>query len=335
MRRVIVLNDTRGDRHFGCTSVMRAIEAGLADAGLQCVLSLGTHVDWRSDERFARALPSAKLVVVNGEGTLHHDRPLGLRLLQVAAAARAAGVPSALVNAGWQANGNAYARAARDFDLVSARDSRSAAELRAAGLACRVVPDLSLCSPVPAARARGGIGVTDSVDRDVALSLSVLRRELGAGVVSIHERPHGARARLRFLREILGKPDLPHPLTLLRRLAARREQLGSSGESLEEFLVGLAGLSLLVSGRFHACTLALVAGTPFVAAGTNSHKIQALVEDAGLAAWRAGPDLSPQAVREAARQGWSAGEREAAADYVASARAGAHALFDDLGRLAA
>lgn len=335
MRDVIVLNDTRGDRHFGCTAVMRALEAGLSGVGLRVALSLGTHVDWRNHAGFERALRSAQLVVVNGEGTLHHDRPAGLRLLEVAAAARAAGVPSALVNAGWQSNGEAYARAARDFDLVSARDSRSAAELRAAGIACRVVPDLSLCSPAPAAQARDGIGVADSVDRDVALSLSALRRTLRATVVSIHERPQGAVGRLRFLREILGKQDLPHPATLLRRLSARREQLAGSGGALEGFLDQLAGLSLLVSGRFHACTLALVAGTPFVAAGTNSHKIQALVEDAGLAAWRANPDLSPQAVREVARQGWSTGEREAATDYVAGARAGARALFDDLGRLAA
>lgn len=335
MRPVIVLNDTRGDRHFGCTAVMRALEAGLDGAGLQPRLLLGTHEDWRKHAGFERALAAARLVVVNGEGTLHHDRPLGLRLLQVAAAARAAGVPSALVNAGWQANGEAYAAAARQFDLVSARDSRSAAELRAAGIACRVVPDLSLCTATPPAAPRAGIGVTDSVDRDVALLLSRLRRGLGATTVSIHERPRGLRGRWRFQRAILGKRDLASPLGAWRRLSARREQLGASGESLEGFVAGLAGLALLVSGRFHACTLALVAGTPFLAAGTNSHKISALVEDAGLAPWRAAPALDAAAINEAMHGGWSAAEQAARADYVARARQEARELFSDLGQLAA
>lgn len=335
MRQVIVLNDTRGDRHFGCTAVMRALEAGLAGAGLEVVLSLGTHVDWQSHAGFGRALKSAQLVVVNGEGTLHHDRPVGLRLLEVAAAARAAGVPSALVNAGWQANGEAYAHAARAFDLVSARDSLSAAELRAAGIHCRVVPDLSLNTAAPPAEARAGIGVTDSVDSEVALSLARLRRTLGAATVSIHERPRGFRGRWRFQRDILGKRDLARPVGAWRRLSARREQLGASGDSLEGFVTGLASLALLVSGRFHACTLALVAGTPFIAAGTNSHKISALVQDVGLADWRNGPLPDPPGLAEVARAGWSAAEREAAADYVAQARQQAQALFRDLGQLAA
>lgn len=335
MRDVIVLNDTRGDRHFGCTAVMRALEAGLSGVGLRVALSLGTHVDWRNHAGFERALRSAQLVVVNGEGTLHHDRPAGLRLLEVAAAARAAGVPSALVNAGWQSNGEAYSTAARAFDLVSARDSLSSEELRAAGIASSVVPDLSLNTVAPPTMQRAGIGVTDSVDRDVALSLSGLRRNLGAKTVSIHERPRGFRGRWRFQRAILGKRDLASPLGAWRRLSARREQLGASGESLEDFVSGLAGLALLVSGRFHACTLSLVAGTPFVAAGTNSHKIAALVRDAGLAAWRVAPPLDAATIAEAERSGWTTAEQAARVDYLAQARLAASALFADLGRLAA
>jgi len=335
MRPVIVLNDTRADQHFGCTAVMRALEAGLGNAGLQVALSLGTHVDWRRDARFARAIASASLIVVNGEGTLHHDRPAGLRLLEVAAHARTAGVPSALINAGWQANGEAYASAVRSFDLVSARDSHSAAELRATGVECRVVPDLSLCTANPDTSARSGIGVTDSVDRDVALSLSRLRSTLKATTVSIHERPRGFRAAWRFHRDILDKRDLVQPLGAWRRLAARREQFAASGESLEGFVGGLADLALVVSGRFHACTLALVAGTPFLGAGTNSHKISALVEDAGLEAWRADFVRDAKAVFDAARIGWSDSERHAVASYVRQARESAHVLFSDLRQLAA
>lgn len=335
-RAAIILNDTRVDRHHGCSSVMRTLEAGLAAAGFRIAATVPAHADWARDAGFQAALPSAQLLVVNGEGTLHHDRPAGLRLLQAGRHARERGVATALVNAGWEANGAAYGEAVRDFDLVSARDSRSAAALRAAGIDCRVVPDLSLCSPSPAEPGqREGIACTDSVDPDVTLALDALRRAAAGDVLSIHDFDPAREPSWPFLRAVVGRRDLAHPARALALLRARRTQWRHSARGVDAFLQRVAGFELLVSGRFHACTLALVAGTPFVAAGTNSHKIDALIEDCGLAAWRAGAELSPAALREAAREGWSPDERTAVDRFVRGAREGAAELFRDLGKLAA
>jgi len=93
-------------------------------------------------------------------------------------------------------------------------------------------------------------------------------------------------------------------------------------------------LRLLVSGRFHACTLALLARTPFVAVPSNSHKIEALVEDAGLAAWRVAPSPDAIDVAAAADAGWSPAEADAIEAYLADGRARTDALFAELGRLA-
>jgi hypothetical protein len=332
----IILNDTRVDRHHGCSSVMRTLEAGLATAGFRIAATVPAHSDWAQDAGFQAALPSAQLLVINGEGTLHHDRPAGLRLLQAGRHAREHGLATALVNAGWEANGAAYGDAVRGFDLVSARDSRSAEALRAVGIDCRVVPDLSLCSPAPPEPARrAGIACTDSVDPDVTLALDALRRAAAADVLSIHDFDPARDPSWGFLRAVVGRRDLAHPARALALLRARRAQWRSSAPGTDAFLRRIAGYELLVSGRFHACTLALVAGTPFVAAGTNSHKIHALIEDSGVAAWRGRAQLSPDGLREAARQGWSPDEKAAVARFVCQARDGAAELFRDIGTLAA
>jgi len=332
----IILNDTRVDRHHGCSSVMRVLETGLANAGFRIAATVPAHSDWSQDAGFQAALPTARLLVVNGEGTLHHDRPAGLRLLQSAEHARERGLATALVNAGWEANGSAYAGAVRNFDLVSARDSRSAEALRAVGVECRVVPDLSLCTdPPPMDTVRNGIAYTDSVEQDVTLALDALRRTSGGQVLSIHDWDPASESAWRFLRAGIGRKDLAKPARMLALLNARRVLWRNSLPHTADVLKRIAGFELLVSGRFHACTLALVARTPFVVAGTNSRKIEALVEDCGLAPWRANAELVPAALAKVAPDGWSQDERLAIDQFVRNAKESAAELFRDLGRMAA
>jgi hypothetical protein len=331
-RTAVVLNDTRVDAHHGCTRVMRALQRLLAGAGFDVAAFAPAHADWRGDARVLRALESARLVVVNGEGTLHHDRPAGAALLAAPAFARARGIPSVLLNALWQDNGASAIAAVRGFDRVVVRDGRSAAQLLAAGVACTVVPDLSLYESfeAPAAAKRAGVGATDSVDRDDALALEALRRRHGGVPVPIQ----APRGRARWLRAGLARSDLRAPATLVARLRERDAHWRARSVDDAAFLARLASLRLLVSGRFHACTLALLARTPFVAAPSNSHKIEALVEDAGLAPWRVAPSVAAIDVGRALAAGWEAHEPAAVAAYVARARAGADALFADLARLA-
>jgi len=330
----VVFNDTRGERHHGCARVMTAIEALLGGIGVRRIVGVASHHDWRTDGEVLGSLAAARLVVVNGEGTLHHDAPAAAPLLAVAGEAHRLGIPSALVNSVWQDNGPAAAAALREFTLVAARDRRSAAQMRAAGVDCRVVPDLSLWQPVAAtAGTRRGVGFTDSVGRVQAGALVRARRRSGGAVVPIQRPEPGLVGAWRFLRGYLGRDDLRDPRAGASRSVDRWRQLASSSASVDQYLARLAGLELLVAGRFHACTLALAVGTPFVALPSNSHKIEALVEDAGLASWRVLVEPTAEAIAEARVAGWSAAERAALDAYLAQAHSGADELFRDIGKL--
>lgn len=329
---VLVVNDTRVDRHHGCARVMQALFALMARHSMAPVLAWPAHSEWRGNPAFAAALGRARLVIINGEGTIHHDRAAGLRLLEIGAAARERGIPAALINCGWEANGAQAAALLRDFALVCVRDSESAAQMRARGQHASVVPDLSLHLPAPEAGAgRTGIGFTDNVDRLGALALESARKTCGGTTVSIHQPAAWAR----FLRGGLSlREDLAHPARLAALLALRHRLWRASREDTDAFIRGLGTLSLLVSGRYHACTLALAAGTPFIATASNTGKIAHLIADAGLEPWRAQTALSAAAIRMAADAGFSPAEEAARLEYLNAARTCADALFADLRKLA-
>ena len=100
----VILNDTRGDNHFGCFRVMRMIEANLAVRGINVIANSIVRTDWEKNRSFLEAMAKSDLVVINGEGTLHHGSRHGERLLKVVDHPARAGKPVVLVNALYQDN---------------------------------------------------------------------------------------------------------------------------------------------------------------------------------------------------------------------------------------
>jgi polysaccharide pyruvyl transferase WcaK-like protein len=334
LRPVVVINDTRVDRHHGCTRVMRTLESGLARAGMEVIARAPAHADWRTDSTVRDAMGRAALVVVNGEGTLHHDRPAGRALLAVGAEAKALGLPSALINASWDSNGPAFSAALADFTLVSARESRSAHQMAKAGVTARVVPDLSLFETVEPAPFRDGVGFTDSVVRETAVALDAARRRLGGQAMPIHFSPPGLKGDLKTVRDAVARRDLTRPLFMVRSIAARLASRAAETADEADYMRRLSGLALMVTGRFHTANFALAAGTPLLTIGSNTHKIAATLEDAGIAAWRnvEPGDLTADLLTRAAH--WQDDEAAALSAFLADGRSRTLALFGDLARLA-
>ncbi|MBI1404574.1 MAG: hypothetical protein GC145_00440 [Caulobacter sp.] len=332
---VVVINDTRTDLHHGCWRVMRTLEAQLERVGLEIIARAPAHADWRQDAAVIAAMDRAALVVVNGEGTLHHDRPAGAALLAAAAAARERSIPAALINASWDANGPDFGQALKAFSLVSAREQRSADQMRAAGTTARVVPDLSFFEPVTPATIRRGVGFTDSVLREAAVALEQARRRLGGRALPIHFNRPGLVGDLKNLRDGVARSDLARPGFLLASLSARLAWRRAEMTREQDYMAAVAGLALMVTGRFHAATFALAAGTPLLAVDSNTHKIAATFEDAGIADWRrVAPERLDAALLDRAAR-WAPEEAEALEAFLADGRRRTLTLFDDLARLAA
>lgn len=325
--RVVLLNDTRVAEHHGGTAVVEAILRLGAEAGMSVIAAVPTNRDWRDDPAARAAIDEADLILVNGEGTIHHDAERGRMLLTAGAYARARGKKAALINATWQANGGALAALARDFDLVSVREGASAAELRAAGVDCRVTPDLALLWDGGPASRRAGVTYTDNVVAHSALGLYRQGWRLKGEPLSLF---YGRRSPLRSARKYLSASRPLTPAAVALALRGARADWAAQVSSRAALTARLAGSRLVITGRFHIVIFCLATGTPFLAAPSNTHKIEATVADAGLGAWRmTPPDRIDAALIERACE-WRDDEPARLDAFVDGGRASMRRLFADL-----
>jgi hypothetical protein len=331
---VLLLNDTdEGGAHFGCQRVMRTIRAELAARGLHDLPSVKVGTDWSSDPAATALIDAARVVVINGEGTLHHAKRKGRWLLQAGARVKARGGRVALINALWQGNPDDWAALARDFDLLWCRDSRSARDLgQQIGRAVPWIGDLSMFRPAEAipASARNGVSVSCSVDRAITKRLANFSGAIGARFVPVTAELKTVNPALRGLRQFLR--------ALYARWFTRRFMAAYPATELVRddtaYLAHLSGVETLVTGRFHAACLAVLTGTPFVAMSSNSWKIEALVADLGLDPARVQPQtaLTP-ALLTSRNWAYSADEAQRIETSLATWRHDGTALFDAVAAL--
>ena len=330
MPRVALFNDTSVTLHHGCNAVMQTIAAGLEERGLDLRYAWPVGSDWRPfRERLLRE--PVDLVVVNGEGSIHHsrERDRARYLCALGPFARdELNVPSALVNASVQSLEPAEIEALQAFDLVTVREGASRDELADHGIEADIVPDLSLGAVAggdDAATRRGGdVLVTDSVLDDASDALRDLASRIGGSFESMRRRPRlrerlATSARKRFA-----------PLGPARRSIRVTSDYGG-------FIRRLRSVDAIVTGRFHTVMLCLATDTPFLAMPSNTPKIEATLRDAlGETVRLIAPDDMDGAALERRLNdgiGFGPAERERLADYRRKAAEARASTFDRIAGL--
>jgi Polysaccharide pyruvyl transferase len=266
--------------------------------------------------------------VINGEGTLHHAAADAEAFLSVAVHPCRGNVPVVLVNSVFQNIPTAWGRYFEPLALISFRDSRSTAAYRTQfGGPAHTVHDLTFHCEAPAPRETAvprGVAIGDSVHRAVTRDLYRLYASLDDAVYL------PIRPRTRRLRD-------PDRLTWKDRFDNLRYRARVDLRAMFEptyrivpdaaFKRELGRVGLYVTGRFHGVCFAMMAGTPFRWVASNSHKIEALLSDAGLRAER----LQPHGEIGRPDQGdwrFTESETHALQSFLARARDGNGALFD-------
>lgn len=146
--KIALVNNTASSRHFGCRKVVKALYDNLP-----IVHSVPYTDDWRKHHR---ALSNCDLVVVNGEGSIHHGRRM--ELLEIADY-----YPSVLLNSTYDSvPENPWLE---KFQLVTARESRSARLMEQHGADPIIVPDLIFSHILQRGTGEGGHVRICSVDR--------------------------------------------------------------------------------------------------------------------------------------------------------------------------
>ncbi len=165
--KVALVNDTSlYETHFGCELVCQCFREQFSRLGMDLVASLPRNFDEKYSDKI---LSKVDLVVVNGEGSIHHGKNMHLLRLSER-------YPSVLVNCVYQENPTCDGLA--KFLYISARESLSAAEIRAQGCYCEVVPDMIYASSFINSYIKNNpifdIGFTDNI----VMKKSVFRRKM-------------------------------------------------------------------------------------------------------------------------------------------------------------
>lgn len=260
----ILLNDTGrlgGSFHLGTMYACESLRQSLSRRGLQEIGWANDRKQW--DSLFAAVERNPDLIVLNGEGTLHHGAKRAIELLSLCSEAKAQGIRVAVLNSVWEANPDTMSEALSKVDLVHVRDNLSG-EALPPNISAEITPDMSIqlfrqiISEGKFLPPQYDIGVMDSVVPVASKALLAFSEEES---LPFYVMPGGNLRSMRLGVEKRSGPVWPRLLQITDVTAARG----------------------WVTGRFHGLVAALSAGIPVCALSSNTSKIEGLLRDAGLA----------------------------------------------------
>lgn len=329
--KYILLNETRkieSGLHLGCNAVTSFIEERMALAGLSC-LGAANFAEECNALLAAPGIEHVKLIVLNGEGSVHHDSGRIRDLMLFCRAMRKHAIPCVLINTTWHENTAVLGELLDAFDIVTVRDSISMREIKPWRGDARLIPDISFAAfsevyeptgifsgASELLASRSALAVIDHVKKDVASNL--------AAFAEFHRLPF----------YLMGPPNVD---ALARKAGSAFQVDGAVYPKILRSPKILQFADACITGRFHGLTAAICAGVPVVAVSSNTPKIEGLLGDIGIhenvllsSKWLALGRNRQRDLVEQKISSWSKETHELVANFSTSARGKISQLFEDI-----
>ena len=242
MIKALLINDTSGENHVGCLGVTRAFHAICARHGIKIIQAYTRDQFYQSPIKLNTA---ADLILWNGEGNLIHSAEKYRAKINIYFdnVLRSVCKPTALINTVWD-----------QFNPTPATHDNVNARIRL--ISCRETLSTAQVAPWYT----GNLLTTPDLIFDFARYTRVYPEKRGVGYTDMLPNKY----------QLDKDPGCFYPMNS-----------GGYPESVEIHLHRLAGLSMLVCGRFHSICLAAIAGTEVLAVKHNCHKNEGIMLDAG------------------------------------------------------
>ena len=319
MLNAIILNDTRrDDGHIGCSRVMSNIEHLCSTYGIN-VLQTVTQSKPTLSAQLEENLKKAHLVIINGEGSMHSDKPLVQAHLTLSKYIKQLGVPIFLINSIWH-NNTKYSQDLSVFDSIYLRDKESFLAASKYHSKCHFVPDLSLYTTnghmiSSSCKEQQHILWNDSVLKGVTQKLLLIATRRKSPFYFMDNTS-------------LKKAFRRFPLTNVQR-----KFMCQPSHILTMHDIQTA--SMIITGRYHATLMALLHGTAFVSIGSNTPKTEQFFLDAKLHNVTA---IAPSEVNEnnidtaikKALNFWTSAQRRTFNSFLYTTKKDAEAMFENI-----
>lgn len=266
MHKFAILNDTTRDKgHIGCRLVIGNLSRLCGENNISLY-------DKDCRENFNRTdycdkLKNIDVVIINGEGTLHDNA--GIVWFKKAEIAKDLGKRVYLVNAVWQNNSDTKKYLSL-FDFVILRDELSFKEAANDGAKNAVwVPDLSFYSfnqvrEIEISEKQNTLIIDSTVKRLTTQLIKYAYRTESDIAFMYEKRQKHTSAKLKY--------------QLLNYLYNKKFYLLKSAEQMAQY-------QSIISGRYHACCLAMMLGIPTLGIDSNTWKTQSMYHEAELDAY--------------------------------------------------
>jgi len=256
-RTYIIINDTARlskGFHLGCTAVMDTITRKMRERGYTLGATINSEAEF--DKFLSRGL-IPNIAVINGEGTMHHNAPRAIALLNIAKALSGQSCKCVLVNSVWEGNSAEVGKLLEFFELISVREQYSWEEISIYRSDVRICPDLSI--PYFSKRTCNEYAKTgkQKIIDTVLPSLAAKLYEYA----HIHDHE--------FL--IMGPGNVQSIMALFRQNPYYAAPWQVTLERIHES-------DRIISGRFHGSIASLVSGIPTIITESNTKKNMALSE---------------------------------------------------------
>ncbi len=297
-KKAVILNDTSFENHHGCELVMKNIHHLLKKNNIEVIGTNPTDVDWFNNKHFVKKISKVDIVIVNGEGTLHHAQPRAKNLITIGKYVKEIfRIPIVLINTTYQDNGDYFAEYIKYFDLIYVRDKLSQIELSVYNISSKVVPDLTYYNTYNQNKenSKNRIGLTDSVDTKLSEKLYNYSTQSALYSYLPTLTNSQIRADLQSIIRYYKFYTKKLMIFLLFRLGYKLSHQSIKSlfyiNNYKEYIREISGLKLIITGRYHALCFAIQTLTPFVTIKSDYHKYEGMLNDIGIGNGRIVDDI--------------------------------------------
>ncbi|MDX2479007.1 MAG: polysaccharide pyruvyl transferase family protein [Desulfuromusa sp.] len=184
------------------------------------------------------------ILIVNGEGSMHNSRKTFIKKMSVLQKAIDGQIPAFLLNTVWQNNCHDFDKTLENLAGITVREEISQRELREKhNISSKVVIDASFFAPI------------DETEKIINFNGEAVKTDF-----YFPEAGSWAQDKVIF---------------------KNVQYFSLDDVSWSSFVLSLQTCSYLITGRHHAIYAACKARVPFVASGSNTHKISGLISSSG------------------------------------------------------